>query len=157
MLCVIVSSSLIIQTAALWWFQGGDEHCSRSRCVGSGEQSVAGKSLSDAVANLSPGYIAIQKNARISIRSTAFSCVWIVGWSSGCRPSSGRKDEKSADGQMVIRLGFVRAHINQKRIDIDKMGETLTLRGTLAGHKGWVTAIAPPLDPTSDVLLSSSR
>lgn len=37
------------------------------------------------------------------------------------------------------------------------MAETLTLRGTLSGHKGWVTAIAPPLDPASDVLLSSSR
>ena len=37
------------------------------------------------------------------------------------------------------------------------MSETLTLRGELTGHKGWVTAIAPPLDPSSDVLLSSSR
>lgn len=37
------------------------------------------------------------------------------------------------------------------------MAETLTLRGTLTGHSGWVTAIAPPLDPTSDVLLSASR
>ncbi len=37
------------------------------------------------------------------------------------------------------------------------MAETLTLRGELKGHRGWVTAIAPPLDPTSDVLLSSSR
>ena len=25
------------------------------------------------------------------------------------------------------------------------------------GHKGWVTSIAPPLDPNSDALLSSSR
>jgi guanine nucleotide-binding protein subunit beta-2-like 1 protein len=37
------------------------------------------------------------------------------------------------------------------------MAETLTLRGTLKGHKGWVTAIASPLDPTSDVIVSSSR
>jgi hypothetical protein len=37
------------------------------------------------------------------------------------------------------------------------MAETLSLRGELKGHRGWVTAIAPPLDPTSDVLLSSSR
>ena len=34
---------------------------------------------------------------------------------------------------------------------------TLTLRGELIGHKGWVTAIAAPLDPTSETLLSSSR
>lgn len=34
---------------------------------------------------------------------------------------------------------------------------TLTLRGELLGHKGWVTAIAAPLDPTSETLLSSSR
>ena len=27
----------------------------------------------------------------------------------------------------------------------------------LAGHKGWVTSIAAPLDPSADVLLSSSR
>jgi hypothetical protein len=37
------------------------------------------------------------------------------------------------------------------------MAETLTLRGELKGHSGWVTGIAPPLDPASDVLLSSSR
>lgn len=37
------------------------------------------------------------------------------------------------------------------------MAETLTLRGELKGHRGWVTAIAPPLDASSDVLLSSSR
>lgn len=37
------------------------------------------------------------------------------------------------------------------------MAETLTLRGELTAHKGWVTAIAPPIDPNSDVLLSSSR
>ena len=37
------------------------------------------------------------------------------------------------------------------------MAETLTLRGELKGHRGWVTAIAPPLGPASDVLLSSSR
>ncbi|PRW20813.1 Receptor of activated kinase C component of 40S small ribosomal subunit isoform A [Chlorella sorokiniana] len=37
------------------------------------------------------------------------------------------------------------------------MAETLTLRGELLGHKGWVTAIAAPLDPTSETLLSSSR
>jgi guanine nucleotide-binding protein subunit beta-2-like 1 protein len=37
------------------------------------------------------------------------------------------------------------------------MAETLTLRGELKAHRGWVTAVAPPLDPSSDVLLSSSR
>jgi guanine nucleotide-binding protein subunit beta-2-like 1 protein len=37
------------------------------------------------------------------------------------------------------------------------MAETLALRGTLKGHSGWVTAIATPLDPNSDVILSSSR
>lgn len=37
------------------------------------------------------------------------------------------------------------------------MAETLILRGELVGHRGWVTAIAPTLDPNSDVLLSSSR
>lgn len=36
------------------------------------------------------------------------------------------------------------------------MGETLTLRGTLVGHGGWVTAIATtPEDP--NMILSSSR
>merc|ERR1712188_162059 len=39
-----------------------------------------------------------------------------------------------------------------------KMAETLTLRGTLEGHEGWVTAIATPLSqPNSDILLSASR
>lgn len=38
-----------------------------------------------------------------------------------------------------------------------KMAETLTLRGVLKGHSGWVTSIAPPLDPASDLLLTSSR
>lgn len=37
------------------------------------------------------------------------------------------------------------------------MSETLSLRGTLEGHAGWVTAIAAPLDPASDMLLSASR
>lgn len=37
------------------------------------------------------------------------------------------------------------------------MAETLTLRATLKAHAGWVTAIATPLDPTSNVLLSASR
>ncbi|PSC67815.1 Receptor of activated kinase C component of 40S small ribosomal subunit [Micractinium conductrix] len=37
------------------------------------------------------------------------------------------------------------------------MAETLTLRGTLEGHRGWVTSIAAPLDPASETLLSSSR
>lgn len=38
------------------------------------------------------------------------------------------------------------------------MAETLTLRGTLEGHEGWVTAIATPLgQPNSDILLSASR
>ena len=34
--------------------------------------------------------------------------------------------------------------------------ETLTLRGTLKGHNGWVTAIATPLD-NSGVLVTASR
>ncbi|KAL6769158.1 RACK1 [Auxenochlorella protothecoides x Auxenochlorella symbiontica] len=37
------------------------------------------------------------------------------------------------------------------------MAESLTLRGELHGHRGWVTAIAPPLDPNSDLLVTSSR
>lgn len=37
------------------------------------------------------------------------------------------------------------------------MAETLTHRATLKGHAGWVTAIATPLDPASDVLLTASR
>jgi guanine nucleotide-binding protein subunit beta-2-like 1 protein len=37
------------------------------------------------------------------------------------------------------------------------MSESLTLRATLKGHAGWVTAIATPLDPASDVLLTASR
>jgi len=44
-----------------------------------------------------------------------------------------------------------------KRVLVDKMAETLCLRGTLTGHNGWVTAIATPLDPNSDTILSSSR
>ncbi len=37
------------------------------------------------------------------------------------------------------------------------MAETLTLRGTLKGHTNWVTAIATPLDPASNTILSASR
>jgi guanine nucleotide-binding protein subunit beta-2-like 1 protein len=37
------------------------------------------------------------------------------------------------------------------------MAEQLSLRGTLEGHTGWVTSIATPLDPNSDIILSSSR
>lgn len=37
------------------------------------------------------------------------------------------------------------------------MADTLTHRATLKGHAGWVTAIATPLDPTSNTLLSASR
>lgn len=37
------------------------------------------------------------------------------------------------------------------------MAETLTLRATLKGHTNWVTAIATPLDPSSNTLLSASR
>jgi guanine nucleotide-binding protein subunit beta-2-like 1 protein len=37
------------------------------------------------------------------------------------------------------------------------MAEQLSLRGTLEGHTGWVTSIATPLDPNSDIVLSSSR
>ena len=31
------------------------------------------------------------------------------------------------------------------------------LRGELVGHAGWVTSISTPLDPNSDIILSSSR
>ena len=37
------------------------------------------------------------------------------------------------------------------------MAESLSLRGTLEGHKDWVTSIATPLDPNSDTILSASR
>lgn len=37
------------------------------------------------------------------------------------------------------------------------MAETLTFRGSLKGHQGWVTAIATPIDPNSDIILSASR
>mmetsp|Transcript_35229 Transcript_35229/g.62827 ORF Transcript_35229/g.62827 Transcript_35229/m.62827 type:complete len:318 (-) Transcript_35229:112-1065(-) len=37
------------------------------------------------------------------------------------------------------------------------MAENLSLRGVLKGHSGWVTSIATPLDPASDVILSASR
>eukprot|EP00879_Flechtneria_rotunda_P022767 GHRR01024044.1.p1 GENE.GHRR01024044.1~~GHRR01024044.1.p1 ORF type:complete len:263 (-),score=67.23 GHRR01024044.1:37-825(-) len=37
------------------------------------------------------------------------------------------------------------------------MAETLTHRGSLRGHTGWVTSIATPLDPNSDIILSASR
>jgi len=37
------------------------------------------------------------------------------------------------------------------------MSDALSLRGVLKGHNGWVTALATPLDPTSNVLLSASR
>lgn len=37
------------------------------------------------------------------------------------------------------------------------MAESLSLRGTLEGHAGWVTSITTPLDPNSDIILSSSR
>ena len=37
------------------------------------------------------------------------------------------------------------------------MAETLSLRGTLEGHSGWVTSIATPLDPHSDLIGSASR
>ena len=37
------------------------------------------------------------------------------------------------------------------------MADSLTLRATLKGHAGWVTSIATPLDPASNMLLSASR
>ncbi|CAL5223637.1 g6181 [Coccomyxa viridis] len=37
------------------------------------------------------------------------------------------------------------------------MAESLVLRGELVGHSGWVTSISTPLDPNSDIILSSSR
>jgi len=37
------------------------------------------------------------------------------------------------------------------------MAETLSLRGSLEGHRDWVTSIATPIDPNQDVILSSSR
>merc|ERR1711934_12511 len=54
-------------------------------------------------------------------------------------------------------------HNNRKKryfgdVQERKMAETLTLRGTLEGHEGWVTAIATPMgQPNSDILLSASR
>lgn len=44
-----------------------------------------------------------------------------------------------------------------RRARAGTMAETLTHRATLKGHRGWVTAIATPLDPTADILLSASR
>merc|ERR1712048_1101621 len=35
-----------------------------------------------------------------------------------------------------------------------KMAETLTLRGTLEGHEGWVTAIATPMSQPNTVTIS---
>ena len=32
------------------------------------------------------------------------------------------------------------------------MAESLSLRGTLEGHAGWVTSITTPLDPNSDII-----
>ena len=37
------------------------------------------------------------------------------------------------------------------------MAESLSRRGVLEGHAGWVTSITTPLDPNSDIILSSSR
>jgi len=37
------------------------------------------------------------------------------------------------------------------------MAESLVQRGELVGHAGWVTSISTPLDPNSDIILSSSR
>jgi len=37
------------------------------------------------------------------------------------------------------------------------MAETLTHKAELKGHAGWVTALACPLDPSSDILVSASR
>lgn len=37
------------------------------------------------------------------------------------------------------------------------MTESLTLRGELRGHTGWVTSIATPLEQDSDLLVTSSR
>lgn len=37
------------------------------------------------------------------------------------------------------------------------MSETLKYRGCLVGHTDWVTAIATPVDTTSNIVLSSSR
>jgi guanine nucleotide-binding protein subunit beta-2-like 1 protein len=37
------------------------------------------------------------------------------------------------------------------------MAETLALRAELKGHQGWVTSIATPLDPNSEIILSASR
>jgi hypothetical protein len=44
-----------------------------------------------------------------------------------------------------------------KRFKSGNMAETLNFRGSLKGHQGWVTAIATPLDPASDIVLSASR
>ena len=40
---------------------------------------------------------------------------------------------------------------------LPNMAESLVLRGELVGHAGWVTSISTPLDPNSDIILSSSR
>jgi len=37
------------------------------------------------------------------------------------------------------------------------MAETLSLRGELEGHSGWVTSIATPFEASSDIILSASR
>lgn len=37
------------------------------------------------------------------------------------------------------------------------MADPLTYMGSLRGHGGAVTSLATPLDPKSDILLSSSR
>eukprot|EP01026_Neomeris_dumetosa_P059565 TRINITY_DN5565_c0_g1_i1.p1 TRINITY_DN5565_c0_g1~~TRINITY_DN5565_c0_g1_i1.p1 ORF type:complete len:319 (-),score=40.56 TRINITY_DN5565_c0_g1_i1:177-1133(-) len=37
------------------------------------------------------------------------------------------------------------------------MAERLIFRAELVGHQGWVTSIATPIDPTQNILLSSSR
>lgn len=37
------------------------------------------------------------------------------------------------------------------------MAEQLSFRGVLEGHAGWVTGIATPLNPASNMLVSCSR
>jgi hypothetical protein len=55
-------------------------------------------------------------------------------------------------------LPFLFRRTTRKNIaTVGTMAETLTFRGSLKGHQGWVTAIATPIDPNSDIILSASR
>lgn len=58
------------------------------------------------------------------------------------------------------KLGFLptsRQLCKDAPIVLPNMAESLVQRGELVGHAGWVTSISTPLDPNSDIILSSSR